>query len=261
MFFVLFDHDMRRLSFGERSGQSKYGHTFGTLVDYSGLKVGRGKPPVHVLFRINLKDPCVSLKLGTISWLPLLCAIRYGACHLGYRVDSDDSVTILHQADRQLWDGFPSADYPTILPVEPVAFRRRKYRATDPQDVYVWAGVFGYEHVSQRQFGRVVNWAQEVGVVDETDLSEGETIESFLRESECPFVQGRPVEACPNPDCPNSRRKQSLKTLAVFSQELDPIERRRGKVKSLWGDNCEDLQIIYQICPKCSAISTTNQCT
>lgn len=61
-----------------------------------------------------------------------------------------------------------------------------------------------------------------------------------------------PAEDCPAPGCPNHGRGSSLRTLAIFQEG-------RPEARDLWGLNCGSLQIVYQICPICSAIRTTNQ--
>src|SRR5262249_59735794 len=105
-------------------------------VDSPGLRVKRGQPAVHLLFRLNTAGPALGVHLAGArsvrsrspvswrrrrapgkalpgpQWLPLLCAIRYGACDLGYRVVSEGEVKILRQGEVRAWEGFPYADYP-----------------------------------------------------------------------------------------------------------------------------------------------------
>ena len=88
---------------------------------------------MHLLLRLNLDDPAVLLTLPGCQWLPLLCAIRYGACNLGYRVLSDSEVVILHQKEPKAWNGFPTKKYPETLPVEPVELHEEFYDPANPQ--------------------------------------------------------------------------------------------------------------------------------
>ena len=86
-------------------------------------------------------------------------------------------------------------------------------------------------------------------------FSDYETPEEYLREGNgLPFVQGKPTDDCPDPACPNHGRERSLRILAIFEEEAE-------RVRLLWGPNCGSLQILYQVCPLCHAIRTTNQCT
>ncbi len=48
-------------------------------------------------------------------------------------------------------------------------------------------------------------------------------------------------------------RAGGLRTIGIFREEP-------ARVRGLWGPNCGSLQIIYQICPECGAIRTSNQC-
>src|SRR5262245_55983128 len=107
MLLEFFHPESRRVFRGERDKKSAFGHMFGGAADYSGLAAYERQPPVHLLFRLNTADPAVGVTLPKAKWLPLLCAIRFGACDLGYRVLSDEKVKILLQSDKKAWDDFP----------------------------------------------------------------------------------------------------------------------------------------------------------
>ena len=150
MFLAIFHPDSRRVFWGKRGKKSPFGHTFGGAVDYSGLTAYKGQPPVHLLFRLNTTDPAVAVTLPGLKWLPLLCAIRYGACDLGYRVVSDGEVKILHQTEKRAWDDFPYEDYPEKLPARPVALAEGSYDPGNVEDALFYAGVFGYGALSAK---------------------------------------------------------------------------------------------------------------
>jgi hypothetical protein len=258
MFFVIFHQDTRRLFTGTRSKKSRFGHSFGGATDYGGLKRFKSQPPVHLLFRLNMTDPAVGITLADLQWLPLLCAIRYGACHLGYRILSDSAVKILYQNESKAWDGFPYNDYPDKLPEQSLILKEVKYNPNKPKDAYVLAGIFGSEVLTPRQFARLASFLVEEELYPEPELygGEWESPEEYLRIAHCwPFVQGRPHEACPDRNCPNHGQRGSLRIFAVFE------EREKEVHRFLWGPGGPFLQIIYQICPKCSAIRVSNQCT
>jgi hypothetical protein len=225
---------------------------FGGSANYVGLFPVKGEPPLHLLFRLNTEDPAVGVTLPRARWLPLLCAIRYGACDLGYRVVSDEKVKVLYQAESRAWAGFPYDDYPEQLKARPVAFEEGSYDPGSVRDALLYAGVFGYGALSPRQYGRLVRY------VEKKDLPEmfgWESAEAYLQEGNgLPFAQGRPEDDCPNPSCANHGRKASLRPFAIFQEE-------QKQVRKLWGRYAENLQLIYQVCPKCAAIRTGNQCT
>src|SRR5436190_15714071 len=127
MYLALFHQQSRTVFHGKRDKKSKFGHMFGGATEYSGLIANKGQPPVHLLFRLNTEDPAVGVSLHGSKWLPLLCAIRYGACNLGYRVSSDDKVKILHQKEKIVWEGFPYDDYPDALPAKPLTILKGSY--------------------------------------------------------------------------------------------------------------------------------------
>ena len=155
MFLETFHEDSKRVFRGERVPISPSGHAFGGSADYLGLTAFAAAPPVHLLFRLDMNDPAVGVTLPGIRWLPLLCAIRYGACNLGYRVKSDAEVEILHQKERKAWAGFPCKRYPEKLPTEPVAFREVAFDPGNRKNALSFAGFFGCDALSPDQLEAV----------------------------------------------------------------------------------------------------------
>jgi hypothetical protein len=254
MLLALFHSDKRQVFRGRRGRKSPFGHSFGDSAPYAGLAAFRRRPPVHMLFRLNTTDPAVGVELPGANWLPLLCAIRYGACDLGYRVVSDQEVRILHQQEAKPWEEFPTADYPATLPPRPLALVEGSYDPANPRDVLLHAGVFGYDHLAPGQFAAVVRYVVDEGIYEASPYAWASP-EEYLRQGiSLPFEQGRPQAPCPDPACANHARPTSLRTFALF-QEAE------GESRKLWGPNGENLQVIYQVCPQCQAIRTTNQCT
>jgi hypothetical protein len=252
MYLAFFHPETRRVFRGQRDAPSPHGHAFGGAADYSGLVLRANWPPVHLLFRINTADPAIGLSLPSAGWLPLLCAIRYGACDLGYRVVSDTEVRILDRDETGPWTGFPYDGYPERLPTRPVVLAEERYDPGRAEDALFYAGVFGYEALSREQFDRLVQRVETDGL---HEGSAWETAEEYVREGNgLPFVQGPPANGCPDLRCANHGRKHALRTFAIFQEG-------EAEARWLWGPNCGSLQIIYQVCPRCSAILTTNQCT
>jgi hypothetical protein len=246
--FSILHEDTKRAFRGKRGRKSRFGHMFGGSADYAGLRMKQQEPPVHLLFRLNTEDEAVGSRGIEAKWLPLLCAIRYGACEMAYRVLSDEKVKILHRHDK-VWDGFPYDGFPDVLPAKPVSLRDT-YDPQDLKDVYWHATVFGYDSLSPKKFAEL---ARRVERNFGLERGAGKSHLETFSYSEF-FVQGKPSNPCPEPKCSNRRHKGSMRILATFEEDSN-------KSASLWGPSCENLQIIWLICPKCSAIFVTNQCT
>lgn len=252
MALTIFHEHTRRVFRGERATSSSLGHSFGGTCEYAGTLLNKGEPPVHLLFRLSLTDASVGITIPGVQWLPFLCAIRYGACELGYRVVSDGEVKICRCKENKAWEGFPYEGYPDVLPGSPFEFRETPYDPGNPEDVLFYAGVFGYDGLTKEQYEELVRHVEKQKLAK---LHGWKTTDAFLQEGNSwPFLQGRPNQDCPDPACRNHGQRSALRTLAVFMEE-------RKYKDNLWGPSCDNLEIIYQICPVCAAISTTNQST
>src|SRR5262249_17009225 len=142
--------------------------------------------------------------------------------------------------------------YPRKLTAQPVTLEERPYNPRSVDDGLFYARVFGYGALSPKQYANLVRHVEEQRL---PEILGWESAEAYLEEGHSePFVQGRPDDDCPDPACANHGQKSSLRPFAIFQEEPE-------EVCNLWGDNCGSLQIIYQVCPKCAAILTSNQCT
>ena len=221
MLLEIFHQAEERVVCGERRTGSSFGHMFGGAADYVGLRTSGKQPPVHLLLRLDMSDPSVGVTMPGIRWLPLLCAIRYGACDLGYRVVSDTEVAILHRREKRAWDGFPYDGYPAKLPPEPIDIREGSYDPANPRDALSYAGVFGYDALSPGQFEELARFVVREGIFD-PEISECETPEEFLEDNCWPFQQGKPEDACPNASCANrstSRGHAAIRDLSRGARE------------------------------------------
>jgi len=250
--FLAFFHLAERLVFrGQRGRGDRFGHTSGGSVSYVGLRTSPDKPPAHLLFRLDTADPCVGVRLSTSQWLPLLCPIRYGGCAMGYRVISDTEVRILRMGEAEALEGFPRDDYPEELPVESLRVVPGDYDPSDTGDVWFYAGVFGYDHLTPLQYAQMVRDIDESGAWDDGTAANAE---EYARDNELPYVQGRPQTECPDPACANHSRPASLRTIAVFEEHAELAD-------EMWGPDCGVPQVIWQVCPLCEAIAVENQAT
>jgi hypothetical protein len=248
MYLGLFQQRKRLIYRGIRGEDSEFGHTFGSSIGYEGLAPGGRQPSLHVLFRLNTSDPGVGIELQSAKWLPLICAIRFGACDVTYRVVSDSKIEILN-LESKAWKGFPYPDYPKKLAPEPVSLRRYAYNADKPLDVLFYGGILGYRALTAKQFDNVIDFVKRKKLWD--SRIDGSP-EEYVRKNDRPFSQGAPDSACRNPACKRHGKKGAMRTFALFQEATE-------RLKVLWGPCC-DLQIIYQFCPTCQAIHTTNQC-
>lgn len=253
MFLGIYHRDTRRVFRGRRGLASPFGHAFGGSAKYAGLLPGKGKPPVNLMFRFDTSDLAVNATISGARWLPLLCAIQYDACGLGYRVVSDGEVKILRMERRKPDRGYRNV-CPDALPPQPVTLLEAPYDPDDVADVVFHAGVFGYDGLTPKQYAKVVRRAQRDAPSHGWDGS----IEEFMQNACGPYVQGRPVEGCPDRSCGNHGRPSSLRTVAIYVEH--PFDWRKPTDPPAWCPD-GDLMIIWQTCPKCTAIQATNQCT
>ena len=140
------------------------------------------------------------------------------------------------------------------MPAGPLALEEQPHDPDDAAQAGFYGGVFGYRHLQPKIRADVL---AEVNYVAE--MCGGESVEDSGLDDYggSPFLQGRPRDGCPDSGCPNHARPASLRTRAIFDAAPDELDEF---ARSLWGSKGGDLQIIYQMCPLCSAIMTSNQC-
>jgi hypothetical protein len=254
MNFEIIRQKQNGVTIGLAGQKGPFGHCFGGKNEYGGLQAFRGQPSAHLLFRLNTEDDAVGVQLPKAKWLPLLCAIRYGACELAYQVLSDDSVKIISQSEKTAWPDFPFKDFPDELRARPVNLVAVEYDPNDVEIAFQYAAIFPPDQLTPKQLGKLVKYVEKNDLWLEMD-SEYDTIEGYvLHGIEMPFVQGPPKSSCPNRSCSQHAAKKPMRVFAIFQEGWDTCHK-------LWGPNGEDLQIIYEICPKCQTIQVSNQCT
>jgi hypothetical protein len=227
----------RRVAYSVAADGPGFGHRLGGG-GYAGLVPPAGGPPVQALFRLNTADPAVGVTVPGAGWLPLLVALRYGGCSLGYRVVSDTEVRILAMGETEAWPGFPTPDFPDELPEVPVGLRADGYDPDNPAVAWMFSGLLGTEHLTDEQRRRVAAFAAESG----------------LAAVGWPYTGEPPADPCPDPACANHARPASLRTVALYQAG--------GRfAQTLWGPAPADVQLVYQMCPACGAITATSRAT
>lgn len=236
-------------------GNSEFSHTFGGPPERDGAsREDSGGILIHLLHRLNLNDPLIPVSLPGLNWLPLYYCFDFRANDLGYRLLSDDRlVTFFPDDDPNVSDheSWPGENFPLEFPRCEIRLSQFRYDPTDPHDAYAWAGVFGIGQLSPKN-----QQAVRQRVLDEFDEFDAPPVtdEEFESALSYPFIQGKPVGGCLNPECNRFGRKGGLAPFALIHSEPVPGVQIFGH----WGDGVE---LIFQVCPDCHSIRVTNQST
>ena len=234
------------------AGQSDYAHTFGGPPDREqafpdhthGIRL-------HLLHRFDLSDPLVPLSVPGLKWLPLYYVFDFRVNEVGYKLSSDSSMTTYFPSDDpnvSTEESWPSPDFPMEFTVHSVKVSTRLFDPSSLEESETWAGVFGIEHLNKKQRAklrkRIEKHCKTFGMYPPSD----DDLAEFLNS---PFWQGPPKGTCLNPSCSNYRLSNTLNVFAIVPH--DPIPGLE-----IWGG--ADVQIIFEICPLCHTIRSTNQC-
>lgn len=237
-------------------GQSRYGHTFGGPHDRAGTaREDCNGILIHLLHRLDLTDPTIPIAIPGVRWLPFYYCFDFRANALGYRLVSEEAlVTFFPDDDPNVTseESWPGDDYPPEFPQSTIAIAPYAYDPTKLEDAYTWAGIFGIGRLSRDdQTAAKKRVAEEV---EGLDYYAPETEEEYHLALSSPFAQAKPQSRCLNPGCPNHKQAAQLSTIALMPAE--PVE---GVCTfGRWGG---DVQLIFQICPRCHTICVTSQCT
>lgn len=247
----LIHHPARTLAYSV-AADAGFGHRLGGG-GYAGLTPPSGGPPVHLLFRLNTADPAVGLTLPGLTHLPLLAAVRYGGCPLGYRVVSDSGVRVFWLAETEPWADYPTPDYPAELPATPIGLAADGYDPDNPAVAWFFSGFFGTAHLSPSQKHRVAELLTESGLfAAQQDRPDQTALQAVDEWEGWPFYEGPPADPCPDPACANHALPGSLRVFALYQASA-------GFRRTLWGPDADDIQLVYQHCPACQAILCTSQ--
>lgn len=251
---TLFFHDWTITS--AEAGASDHGHTFGGPPAHAGATRERCNDRLlHLLHHINLADPLIPIEIPEVQWLPLYYCFDFRVNELGYRLTSgNDLVAFFDDDDPHVTEeeGFPSDDFPTEFPKCDIALSRFPYDPGKRDDAYQFGAVFGLDRLSAADRKSVLDQHSDdlAMLLDWRPESEEELLDSLS----FPFVQGRPISRCLNPECTNHSVSGKLRTIALMPSEPVP-----GVYA--FGTPSHEVQVIFELCPECQTIHVSNQCT
>lgn len=237
-----------------RTGSSRNGHTFGGPPDRTGASRDNSKGVLlHLLHRLNLRDPRIPFTIPGFAWVPLYYCFDFRVNELGYRLTSDESMEVYFpKRERNVSrdESWPYEDYPLQFPRAQIKLSGLKYDPTDLEDAFHWAGIFGIDKLSSRQQAAAKRRAAKDSELMTGVLPDSEA--EFREALSLPFPQGRPIDLCLNPGCPNRRREGQLEVVAMIPGE--PV-----KGMHIFGPDFDHVIVIVLKCPKCNAFRVSNQ--
>lgn len=217
----------------------QFRHVFGGPAKHKGVTPKACRLPLHLVYTFDTDDPAFPLRIPQIRFLPLYYSFPYNAGACGYRVKSESEIEVLYMETKKVERDFPYADYPAQFPERPVRLAPISYEQHKSLVFHLEAGKEALSDADRKL---------------------------ILEDYHYPFTQlggihrmwqGIPAVACPNPSCDYSNNDRFMDVFCVVWNEPHPDV-------FLWDsdtpDGC-DVQVIFQVCPKCHAIHACNRCT
>ncbi|REJ81800.1 MAG: hypothetical protein DWQ34_01260 [Planctomycetota bacterium] len=250
--------------------ESRYGHSFGGPVQHHGALLERTRSPLHLLYLINTQDPEIPITIPGIRYLPLYyCFDLRSRMRVGYRIDSESRIETfrldLHQ-ENSVGENpeYPYDRFPDQFEFRAVVAERSPFDPLNREHVREYIDVFGIESLSPQDQRALIR-----DLRNERDPSVGgisrATDEELQLTASGPSCQGHPASVCPNPECSNHTVPRSMQIIAIVPAYPfgDCVEHDTLDVFSPWGERCDlpcsDIEIVFEMCPVCSAIMATNQ--
>jgi hypothetical protein len=238
----------------------EYKHTFGGVVSYQGIVPPNSELPAALLFRFDLRDPSVGVKIPRVRWLPIF----YPFGNLGgafiYRVISNRAIEILSNPyPKSMYRrGVKRDAFPTDLPKQHVELLPTGYDPRDPEDVDYCGAVLGIDGLTPRERTTLLRKMNQMYVKRYDDVYEPErhhckSLDDLVPEC-CPFTQGMYNSPCPRKDCVNHRKEGGMRALLCIDPEED------DEFYELIGAG-DDGQLVFEICPKCHTLMAHNPAT
>jgi hypothetical protein len=265
MITFLFDVPAVKLFRVDVGRKSKFGHTFGGPPLHQGVNFPGFKKPAHLFFHFNLLDPKIGIQIPGAQWLPIYFPLRNDEGEFSYRILSNSTIDILSRPYRRknLKHYRFDQDFPPPFVQAPVHLEELVYNPRDPEDVYLFGGIFGVNMLSdteQRAMRKKIakKYRKIMGEDLVNEYEEEFPIDSLADAIEYiggPFPQGFPDSTCPNRECENRSVRRSMHTFLYLSPEESDIP----LYEEIGGGDCG--QLTFEICPKCHAIRICNPCT
>jgi hypothetical protein len=220
-------------------GQNKkFNHHFGGN-RYSGTLPAGCSVPLNQLYVFDTRDPLVPVKISKVSYPPLFYSFAYNAGAVGYQVLSDSKIKILYMENSEAKVDFPYTNYPESFPETEVVLEELSYEDQK---------IIAFNHFVEQP---------------ESGLKLSRADSKRLEQLHYPFTQlggvhvmwqDIPTVRCPNLKCSHHKNWHGMDVFAVLWNE--PV---RGVYlgDKEDPDGC-DVQIIFQICPKCQSIHVCN---
>ncbi len=226
--------------------ESGHAHSFGGHSSDFDLEFMNAPLPLHLIYRLDLRDPLIPFLVPGVDFLWLLYCFNYGtACC--YQVVSNTKIKLVYPRAQNAH--FPPWDAPETFPHQPLSFSQKTFDPTNADDVMNWKGVFGWDELSGNERERALDLARQRSSLTAEDGPDDswtyfDVIRSMYNQ---PFAQSKPYNSCENPDCENARLRVIALQDKVVSSEL------------IWPD--EHVQTIWEMCSTCHCITVSNQCT
>ncbi|HTB84539.1 MAG TPA: hypothetical protein VK742_12865 [Candidatus Sulfotelmatobacter sp.] len=227
----------------------QFRHIFGGPRLHSGTTPLGCDAPLHLLYVFDTEDPAFPLKVPGIRYLPLYYSFPYNAGACGYRLVSETEIEVLYMETKEVERDFPYENYPSEFP-------EREVRLLP---------------ISNGQHKTLVFYLE----AGEEALSDDDR-KLILDEFQYPFTQlggihrmwqDVPEVRCPNPACGNSKFTCFMEVFAVIWNQPHKgvfLWEKPHKAEHSWQKDYEDtcdVEVIFQICPKCHSIHACNRCT
>ncbi|GAB5406966.1 MAG: hypothetical protein Aurels2KO_51970 [Aureliella sp.] len=233
-------------------GHAPYAHTFGGPPDRDAATPEHTHGiRLHLLHRFDLSDPLIPITIPGLKWLPLYYVFDFRANQVGYTLQSDSFMTTFFPDDDpnvSSEESWPASNFPIEFARHDIKLTTHPFDPRNLDEASEWAGIFGIRHLNASHRAelrkRVEEYCDRVGEYPPN----GDDLSEYLCS---PFWQGPPNNCCINPKCENHSVPKSLQVFAIVPHEPVPgLE--------IWGG--ADVQTIFEICPMCYTIRSSNQC-
>ncbi|GDY21705.1 hypothetical protein LBMAG56_30520 [Verrucomicrobiota bacterium] len=217
----------------------RFRHVFGGPAKHKGVTPKGCKQPLHHLYTFDTADPAFPVQIPGIRFLPLYYSFPYNAGACGYRIKTETEIEVLYMETKKVERDFPYPDYPSQFPKLRVHLAPISYEQHKSLVFYLEAGIEALSDADRKFIAKDCRYPfTQLGGIHR-------------------MWQDIPEVACPNPLCEYSKYECFMDVFAVVWNEPHP-----GIF--LWDRETAagcDVQVIFQICPKCYSIHACNRCT